>query len=437
MIVDVGATTQLREKYDAKRTIDATNRLVMPGLIDVHGHQGAFIKAIGDALHVGKWANMRSFVEYRAMTEEDFYVEGLLAALERLKFGTTCGVTLFQRADDPVFALKNIDAVREVGIRGVLAVGSALPPWPKKFSIWRDGQRRDLLVDFDESLSNCEKIVKARHNRDRTKIWLTTEVLTGPAEFEPLIDNTYRGIHRIAKEYGTGITTHCYGDVKRAHEQFGILSSNMLLVHCPNLTDEEIEILRQTDAKVAHCPGVICTSGYGGYTGTTPFVRVTEMIDTGVTVALGSDGPIGRITTFDMFKEMRAAMALQRIRFYMPPGKLIEMATIDAARALGLEKELGSIEPGKKADIVLLNMFKPHLIPNYMMPYRIVFEASGHDVETVMVDGEIIMEDRVVRTVDEPKILEKAQRCSEQAIERAGIEPFMREPANLWGRSKY
>ena len=113
------------------------------------------------------------------------------------------------------------------------------------------------------------------------------------------------------------------------------------------------------------------------------------------------------------------------------------MVTIDAARALGYENELGSLEVGKKADIILIDMMKPHLVPIFMIPHRIVYEVSGQDVDTVIVDGQILMERRQVQTVNEREILEAAQEEAENAVARGGLEKYMEIPTNFWGHSRY
>lgn len=444
-IVAVGTTEELKE-YDTKQVIDASKKVVMPGLIDTHGHQGGLIKAVGEHSHVIHWANMRWFVESRVMTEEAFYTEGLLSAVERLKFGTTCGVTLFHRVDDPVFASKNAEAIKTVGIRGVISIGPMHPPWPKKFSTWGEGRRADRTVELDEALTTCERTIEAWNNEaeGRIMVWLLTERLApNKPECTGKVVELYDDIRRIADKYGTGMNTHAYcGDVKFAYEKLNVLGPKMLLVHATGLLDEEINILAKTDTRVSHCPAVV---GFCGtpFMGTPGIARIPEMINAGVAVGLGSDGPTGRITSFDMFKEMKFAMALQRLRFesrwYMPPGKAIEMATIDAARALGIDKLTGSIEVGKKADIILLDMFKPHLVPFYMASHRVAYEAMGSDVNTVIVDGKVLMENREVKTVDEEELLERAQLEAEETIERGGLEPLMKmeQREEFWRLSKY
>ena len=200
------------------------------------------------------------------------------------------------------------------------------------------------------------------------------------------------------------------------------------------MLEEEILILKKTGAHASHCPYAINAIGQ--------YCPAPELIDAGASVSLGSDAPAATTNPpFDQFMVMRGAQWLQMVRFkdpnVMPPGKLIEMVTIDGAKAFGLDKQIGSLEPGKKADIILVDMFKPHLVPIFTEWDRIVFEASGHDVDTVMVDGKVLMEHRKVKTVDEVKVMEKAQEEAEKMVEKAGVQPFMKIHERFWGHSRY
>jgi len=129
-------------------------------------------------------------------------------------------------------------------------------------------------------------------------------------------------------------------------------------------------------------------------------------------------------------------------RFYyrdpsvLPAGKILEMVTIDAARALGLEKELGSLEPGKKADLILIDMFKPHLVPANMPVHRVAYFANGNDVDTVIVNGEVLMENRQVKTVNEAEVLRLAQKAIKNAIQRTNLHRLLTIPERFWGVSK-
>jgi cytosine/adenosine deaminase-related metal-dependent hydrolase len=149
---------------------------------------------------------------------------------------------------------------------------------------------------------------------------------------------------------------------------------------------------------------------------------------------------VGPDRSYDMFRHMFQAMRYHRFYFkdpsVLPAGKVLEMVTIDAARALGLEKELGSLEPGKKADIILIDMFKPHLYPLNMPVYRVAYFANGNDVDTVIVNGEVLMEHRQVRTVNEAEVLEFVQKETDNALRRTHLEHLLAIPDKFWRVSR-
>jgi cytosine/adenosine deaminase-related metal-dependent hydrolase len=167
---------------------------------------------------------------------------------------------------------------------------------------------------------------------------------------------------------------------------------------------------------------------------------VPELIDAGITVALGSDG-IAPDRSYDMFRHMFQCMHYHRRHFrdpaVLPHGKVLEMATIDAARALGLAGDIGSLEAGKKADIILVDLFKPHLVPLNMPVHRITSFANGADVCTTIVDGRILMENGAVTSVDEADVLERAHAACERMLDRTGLRAMLEPPANLWGATHY
>ena len=141
-----------------------------------------------------------------------------------------------------------------------------------------------------------------------------------------------------------------------------------------------------------------------------------------------------------MFRHMFQATRYHRFHFrdtnVLPAGKVLEMVTVDAAKALGMEKEIGSLEAGKKADVILIDWFRPHLMPMNMPLYRLVYFANGNDVSTVLVDGKVLMRDRRVLSVNEEQVLTLAQREADAAIKRTGLERLVDTPEGFWGRSR-
>lgn len=448
-IVDVGATDSVRARHSAPKVIDASRKVVMPGLIDCHGHAGhGLIKTIGEHLTGFGWRTLADHIYFRSASEDFWYAEGLLSALERLKFGTTCGISMMgsaPRGDDAVYTGRNVQAVTEVGIRGIVGVGPPRPPWPQEFCHWRDGKREDRSVTLEECWAATEEAISRWHRSadGRVQVWASVSNLIAPSSNDPMYraenqrySETYcRELRRIASSYRTGVHAHAYGPtIKHTREISDLLGPDVVLAHCTGISEEEIQILKDTGTHAAHCPRARRIYSFNAR------CPVPEMIDQGVNVALGTDGS-SPDRSFDLFEDLKMAMTLQRVHFkdpwMMPPGKVLEMATVDAARAVGLADQVGSLEVGKKADAILVNLWKPHLLPNFMPVQRVVYEATGQDVETVVVDGKILMENRRVLSVDEDEILSFAQREAEKVVELSGLEAFMQMPERFWGHSRY
>jgi cytosine/adenosine deaminase-related metal-dependent hydrolase len=442
----VGSAQELEAKYQANKVLDAKNKVVMPGLIDGHAHAGhALVKSLGTDLP-GEWYKACEKIYSRGSTEKFWRADALLGALERLKFGVTCGITFFgggdsvMRTDDPRYGEQHLRAVEEVGIREFLAVGPRRPPFPRKYSHWVGGTRRDVMVSFEQQLSTVETLIERWHGKADGRLNICLMFPThhpdraelSEAKFQDLLRRV-RATRALSKKYGLLFTQdgHTRGSVKFAHEKLGILGPDALLSHSTELTEEEIQICRQTGTRIVHNPSAIAS-----IRGRCP---VPELLDIGVTVMLGSDG-VAPDRSYDMFRHMFQAMRYHRFHFrnpdILPPGKVLAMVTIDAARALGMERELGSLEPGKKADVILLDMFKPHLYPLNMAAYRVAYFANGNDVDTVIVNGRILMEGRQVKTVNEAEVLELAQKETEEALRRTDLEHLLLLPKGFWGKTK-
>jgi len=439
--------SSLAEAFPARRVIDARRMVVMPGLIDGHAHAGhALVKSLGADL-LDSW-NEACFRIYQETSDEEFwYADALLSGLERLKCGTTTSLNMLgggdtvMRSDDPVYGQRHCEAIEQIGIREFLAVGPGKPPFPRRYGVWHGESRRDVMVSFEQQLAASEALVQRSHGRGdgRVSICITFPTVhpgkswTTPAELEDLKIQAAE-TRALGRKYGLLFTQdgHSRGTIQFAHETLDLLGPDALMSHSIDLTAAEIDLCRQTDTRIVHNPSAIMS-----IFGRCP---VPELLDAGVTVMLGSDG-VAPDRSYDMFRHMFQLMRYHRTYYHdpdvLPAGKALEMVTIDAARALGLEHEIGSLEAGKKADIILINMAQPHLMPLHMPAYRIAYYALGSDVHTVIVDGRILMENRKALTVNEDEILERAQQSADRVIHRAGLESFMALPEKFWGHSHY
>lgn len=442
-ILDIGTTKDLSNKYNARKVIDASRKVVMPGLIDTHGHAGhSLIKTVAE--NIGDdWVPIIERFYREGTTPDYWYIDGKLAALERLRFGVTCGVSYLgscPRTDDPIYGLKHSEGVSKIGIRDVVAIGPGRPPYPNKYLKWEGNTSKEIYASFERNLEVTEEIIqKLRANHDRIDFTMSPPSITigsltkdGYIKNLPDVEEKVELMKHMIEKWKLKLHTHAYSpQIVFADEKLNILGPHVSLAHCTGLSKKEIGILARTDTKVSHAPSARSIIPIR--------CPVVELLDAGVTVSISTDGS-SPDRTFDLFKELRMAMTIHRTYFqdesFMPPGKVLEMVTVDAAKTLGYDSDLGSLEVGKKADIIVINMMKPHLVPFFMIPQRIAYEVSGQDVETVIVDGEILMENATVK-VDEGTILETAQAEAENAIARGQLEKYLEIPKDFWGKSRY
>eukprot|EP00873_Tetraselmis_striata_P026308 jgi/Tetstr1/446572/TSEL_034097.t1 len=411
----------------------------MPGLIDVHAHAGhGLIKTMG--MDIGnRWEEICGEVYTTGSTPEFWHAEARLAALERLTFGVTTGVSLLgggdtiMRTDDPVYGAAHARGVLEVGTRSVVAVGPTRAPHPRTYA---NGGADPKPVSFETQLQTCERLLKAWHGAgdNRVMIALLYPVLRNEhesdmprAHYEEAIRQAQatRALSRDAKVVFTQ-DGHWKGSILRA-KALGLLGPDALLSHAIDITEEEVAICAETDTRIAHNPSAVAS-----ILGRCPAI---ELMEAGVTVGLGSDATAPDRSA-DMFRHMQQAMHYHRRHFrdpsVLPPGKVLEMATIDAAKALGLDAEIGSLEVGKRADMILVDMQRPHLAPDNMAAHRVVNFANGNDVDTVIVGGEICLKDRKPTRVSGEEILAEAARETDAMIERIGAAADLKMQPGFW-----
>ena len=442
-IVDIGPAEDILARHQAPEIIDATGMAIIPGLIDAHAHAGhGLIKTLG-AGDTDAWYRACELAYTVASTPEFWYAEARLAALERLKFGVTAGVSLLGggdtilRTDDPVYCDAHCEGVREVGTRSLVAIGPTRPPHPRTYARWDGEIAHPYPVSFERQIETCQTLIKNWHGThgQRINIALITPTLRdehvkelSPADFD-LAKDQARITARLARDAELIFTQdgHQGGSVAFAH-QLGVLGNNALLSHATDLSDEEIKICADTGTMIAHNPSAIA-SVYGR-------CPAPELMEAGVTVALGSDATAPDRSA-DMFRHMQQAMHYHRRHFrdasVLPVGRTLQMCTRDGAKALGLESEIGVLAKGRKADITLVDLDRPHLYPANMPLFRTVCFANGNDVHTVIVDGIVALRNRVPVHVNESEILRQADEECRKMLRRANIEQLVDVPERVWG----
>lgn len=426
-----------------ERVLDCTGKLLIPGLIDAHGHAGhSLIRGIGADTNP-LWMKIVTPLYWHWTTPEFWWAEGLVSGLERLRAGVTTGVsviTSMPRSDDPEIAISHARAYAQVGLREIVCTGPAGLPWPRDATRWRDGRPERHSVDLEAMLEGAEAVIQTLNGSDSGRIltYLTpftivpsieTSNISSPDQAVALTDDDRRHarlVRELARKYRVRLHSDAFaGHIRLAAQdrENALLGPDIHLQHCWGISPAEIDILAETGTHVTHAPPGRATP-------------VIEMMAAGITVAVTTDGTAPN-RFFDLLQTARLFQSVQHVlrghdRFYFPPGKVLEMVTIDAAHVLGLADRIGSLEPGKQADLVVIDMRAPHLTPDWQPVHRLIAQGVGADVETVMVDGEFVLLDRKVQRVDEAAALSEVNRLARGLVARAGVADHLRDPG--WGR---
>ena len=434
-ILEVGQADSLG-RHEARQHLSHPDGIVMPGLIDAHGHAGhSLVRTLGgDDLE--RWLEACGRLYLHGSTSRFWFADARLSALERLVFGTTTGVSMLGgagdtiRSDDPRYAIAHADGVAEVGIRDVMVVGPGAPPFPKRTTDVEAGTAVEST--FADQMATAQTLLDRYEGDDRQKVALTFPTLTPELVGDAGVRESAEAVVALAAAMDALIVQDGHrADTVVASDRLGLLGARSVLSHSIDLGQVEIELLAERGAAVAHNPSAVFSQF-----GTCP---VPELLDAGVTVALGSDAT-GPDRSSDMFRHMfqatRYHRAVRRDPALLPPGRVIEMATIDAANALGMP-HLGSIEPGKSADLIVIDARKPHLTPLIHPVHQVVYYATGADVATVIVGGQVLMRDRVLTDLDMEEILTEARVEHDAAIARSGLDGLRSDRPGLWGNSRY
>ncbi len=447
-ITAIGPSATTAPRHPAKLEINGRRMLALPGLIDAHAHAGhGLVKTLGGDDSAAWFEACRAI--YTKHSSEAFWrAEARLSALERIKAGVTLGVSMFgrgdsvSRVDDPRYAVAHMGAVNQSGARAVLACGPCRPPFPWTYAHVGGPDDGEHLVDVDRMMEVTGTIIDRWHGAADGRL---SVAVCYPVHHDgrPLPDGVSvdlirahaQGARALGRQKGVRFTQdgHRNGSLAAAHDVIGdLLGPDAYMSHCTDLTERDIAVVVETGTHIVHNPSAIAA-----IRGRCP---VPELIDQGVTVAIGSDGTAPD-RSFDMFRHMQQSMHYHRRHFrddqILPPGKALEMVTIDAAQVLGVDDHLGSLEEGKQADITLLDMAKPHLTPANMPVYRAVYFANAADVDTVICNGSVLMRGRKVSTLEEGDVLDEAERETALMIERAGLAPLLAPRAGFWSKSRY
>jgi len=390
-------------KIEAEKTIDALGMVAIPGLINCHTHLAmTLFRGVAEDQPLETWLTEAIWPLEAKLKPQDIYYGSLLGCLEMIKSGTTCFADMYFHEETVA------KAVQKAGLRAALAPG--------------------LLETLDKDLA--EKTLKqtiqlvTKYHKPRSKI----KIQLGPHTVYTCSLDFLKRIRETATRHKIGIHIHLAESkdmtdkIEREHgqtevqllESIGFLGSDVLAAHCIHLNQEDMQTLAKHDVKIVYNPVANMKLAQGT-------AKIPDLQKLGMTVSLGTDGPASN-NTLDMLQNMKIAALLQKAHYgdptVLPAKTVLEMATKNAAKALGLERTIGSLEPGKRADIALIDFKKPHLTPQHNPYANIVYSANGSDVQTLIVDGRMLMENRCVKTLDEDETVEKARETALNLLKR-------------------
>jgi len=415
-ITDIGKSAEIKRKHSASyEKINAEGKVVIPGLINTHQHVAmSLLRGYADDVPLQEWLERWIWPLEKHMTGHDIYVGALLTAVESIMGGTTTINTMYHYTNKE----NEAKALAESGMRGV--VGHVCFSWRKEHDRralralaqnWHGKADRRLRVSVDPHaaytvdpgyMKELREITTELNNKYGTPnqpvIW---HIHAAETSDEP---------EKIRKAFKLDVK----GGVFEYLDALNVLEKDVVAAHCVHPTKKDIEIIVEKDVKVSHTP--ISNLKLGS--GVSP---VPKLLQKGVTVSLGTDSSCSNNSS-DMFEVMKITALLHkginRDPTLVPAEQILRMATIEGAKALLWDREIGSIEVGKDADMAIVNFKKPHLRPVFTETSHLVYSAKSSDVDTVLVKGKLIMENRKITTLNAVHILESAEKTKERLLSK-------------------
>lgn len=386
---------------DYEKVIEGTNYLVMPGLINTHTHAGmTLLRSYADDLPLMEWLETKIWPMEDRLTGDDMYWGTMLAITEMIKSGTTTFTDMYFYMD------RVAQAVQESGIRAVLSRGMVGVGPENQLAI---DQSRQFIRDWQGGAQGRITVMLGPH-----------APYTCPPDY-------LKQVVALAKETGVGINIHVAETLDEINtiehdygmspvallEKAGVFEVPVIAAHCVHVSEEDIAIMKKYGVGVAHNP----ESNMKLASGIAP---VPRMLEAGVAVGLGTDGASSN-NDLDMIQETRTCAFLHKVNSMdptvLPAEQALSLATTLGAQVLHLEKEIGCLAPGYKADMILINLDQPHMTPRYDLMANLVYAGKASDVDTVIIDGCIVMENRQLQTIDEQKVLRQCRNIAQRLVQ--------------------
>jgi 5-methylthioadenosine/S-adenosylhomocysteine deaminase len=389
---------------ETNEIIYATDAIILPGLINTHCHSPMVLfRGMADDLPLKSWLYEHIFpAEAKYIHPDTVYWASLLACVEMIASGTTTCIDGYFFADEIVKALHK-SGMRALVAQGVIDFPAPGVPDPKKNLLvasaflerWMHFSDRIIPGIFCHSPLTCSEKTLLRAQEISTQFDLPLQIH---------LSETQEEVTEIKQK--TSMRPAFYLD------KLGLLKNNLIAAHAIYLNEEEIDLLAKREVKIAHCPESNMKLGSG-------VAPVAQMLEKGITVGIGTDGCASN-NNLDLFAEMDTTAKLAKVATLDPTiidaRAVLAMATIKGAKVIGLEDRIGSIEPGKKADIIIVDTHSPHMTPMYNPYSQLVYSATGGDVRDVIINGNIVYRDRRFTNLDSAEIMDEVIRICRRII---------------------
>jgi len=390
---------EINEKAD--KTIDATGKILLPGFVNTHTHLSmTLFRGLADDLALDEWLNDNIWPMEANLNGDYCYIGALLGAVELIKSGTTTFSDMYFYMEDVA------KAVSESGLRAVLSYGM--------IDFGDEEKRKNEIAENLNLFKNVNDTADGR-----------IKVFFGPHSPYTASEELLREVRKLASENNTGIHIHVSETQKEIEDvsaekglrpfeyldSIGFLGPDVLCAHCVWLSDSEIEIIKKRNVKISHnpCSNMKLASG---------IAPISRLLENDICVGIGTDGASSN-NNLDLIEELKIASLLQKVSVLDPKvltsDDALAMGTINGARALGLDDEIGSVEVGKKADLILIDTDSANMIPDSTrLSSNIIYSANGFNVDTTICNGQILMENRKLTTLNEEEIYKKAREAIDE-----------------------
>lgn len=416
VLIDGSRIAQMGERLETQnvdRVIEAGGKVLLPGFVQTHIHLcQTLFRGRADDLSLIEWLKEKIWPLEAAHSEDSVYYSAMLGIGELIRSGTTTILDM----ETVHYTESAFQAIKESGIRALS--GKVMMDHGTEVPL-------ALQENTQKSLQDSVDLLEKWHGAENGRI----QYAFCPRFVVSCTEELLIGVRDLSAKYGVMVHTHAsenQGEIAMVEaergmrnvvylDHIGLAKPNLILAHSIWLDEEEKRIIRERGVKITHCPGSNMKLASG-------IAEIPHLLEQGIDIGIGADGaPCNN--NLDMFQEMRLTAYMQKVKHgptIMNAKTVLRMATMGGAKVLGLENEIGSIETGKLADLQLLDLEDFHVYPSFDADWysRVVYAATRGDVDTVLIDGQVVMENKIVRTVDKKIVLKEADRSLKKLIAR-------------------